>query len=263
MKLRILGCGTSTGVPVVACNCKVCSSSNPKNKRLRTSALIEAGPETRILIDAGPDFRQQALTAGIERLAAVLFTHAHADHVLGVDDLRALSFRYEVPISLFATTITFAAIKEVFRYIFEPNPNYEGGLITKATVHEIADYTPFTVAGVEILPFPLGHGSSTVTGFKIGDLVYATDCNSIPPRSREIMQGAPHLILDGLGLKQHATHYTVREAAEVAQKLGAQQTVLIHMTHSIDYAEVQALLPPNVELAYDGMEIEFQGAGNI
>ena len=259
MKLIILGCGTSTGVPVMACPCKVCNSSNPKNKRLRTSVLLEPAAGVHVLIDAGPDLRQQALRAGIKSLDGVLFTHAHADHVLGIDDLRAFSFGHKKPIPLFASAATLETLKDIFRYIFEPNPNYEGGLITQITVNTIAPFVPFKVAGMEVTPFPLGHGSGTVLGFKIGDLAYATDCNSIPPESRTLIRGTHHLILDGLGINKHATHYTIREAARVADELEAQDTILIHMTHNVDYEEVQSQLPPKIRLAYDGLELEFQG----
>lgn len=256
MRVTILGTGTSTGVPVPGCRCGVCSSSNPKNSRLRTSAYIECDSGLSLLIDAGPDLREQALRNEIGKVDGVLYTHAHADHILGTDDLRVFNFRRREPIPCFGSEETLEALRKTFHYIFEPNPEYQGGLIAKLTLNSITPGTPFDVEGETITPLKLYHGSSTVVGFRIGDFVYATDCNRIPDASLEIMESAEVLVLDALRYEPHRTHFTIPDAVKTAQSLGAKQTYLIHMTHDIDHDEVDSELPEGVSLAFDGLVFE-------
>jgi len=257
MRFTILGCGTSTGVPVPGCRCEVCRSTDPRNQRLRTSGIIQSEDGRGLLIDASADLRQQALRAGIERVDAVLFTHTHADHILGTDDLRCFNFTLKRRIPCYGTANTLAEIRRFFSYIFEPHPHYERGALAQLDLHEIEDTVPFEAAGFAVRPFPLKHGSSPVTGFRIGSLGYATDCNGVPEEAREILKGVRYLILDGLRYESHRTHFTIPEAIAVAQEIGAERTILVHMTHSIDYAAVSAKLPPGVELGYDGLSLEF------
>ncbi|MBX7139005.1 MAG: MBL fold metallo-hydrolase [Oligoflexia bacterium] len=255
MILKILGCGTSTGVPIPGCDCAVCSSPDPKNHRNRTSALIKLDSGDNILIDASTDLRQQALRWNVRRINAMLLTHAHADHILGMDDLRCFNFTLRAPIPCYGLADSLQDVRRVFSYVFDPDPNYEGGMLPQITLNPIEAYRPITILGTEILPFELRHGRMTVLGFRCGNIAYATDCKTIPERSITALKGVRFLVLDGLRYEQHRTHLTIDEAIEIAGKIGAEKTYLTHMTHSVDYSETMAKLPPHVELAYDGLEI--------
>lgn len=259
MKLTILGCGTSTGVPVPGCPCPVCTSGDPKNQRLRTSAMITTDAGRVILLDAGIDLRTQALSRGIRRVDAVLFTHSHSDHILGVDDLRCFNFIQQTKIDCYGADKTLNEIERIFQYLFNSS-DYEGGLLADLTMHRIDHFQPFTVQDIAITPFLLMHGKMPVTGFRVGDVVYATDCNYIPDESKEIMRGARYLFLDGLRYKKHRTHFTIDEAVAAAEELQAEQTYLIHMSHDIDYYEANKKLPSHIQIGYDGLEIEISSS---
>jgi phosphoribosyl 1,2-cyclic phosphate phosphodiesterase len=256
--LKVLGCGTSTGIPIPGCKCEVCLSDNPRNTRMKTSVCVEAPSGARVLIDASTDLRHQALKWGVERIDAVLFTHAHADHVLGIEDLRPFNFLSGKSIPCFGTDRTLADIRKIFSYIFEPDPDYLGGSLAKLTLHEFAELEPLTVADIPFTPLPLGHGPLPVTGFRVGNLGYATDCNVIPDESKEVLRGVKTLIIDGLRYEPHKTHFTIPDAIAAAQELGVEKTYLIHMTHSVEYEAVSAELPEGVELSYDGLTIPFE-----
>lgn len=258
MILKILGCGTSTGVPLPGCRCAVCTSNDPRNQRLRSSALIKVKAGCNILIDATTDLRQQALKWDIRRINAIIFTHSHADHILGIDDLRSFNFIQKGPIPCYATQETFEDIKRVFSYIFSPDPAYQGGAVTKLSIHKINLLKPFTISGLRIVPFPLLHGRKEVTGYRLGELAYATDCKGIPAESRDVLRAVKILVLDGLRYKPHQTHFTIPEAVALAKELGVKRTYLTHMTHTVDYSKVNSKLPPGIQLAYDGLEIEFE-----
>ena len=260
MQVQLLGCGTSTGVPLVGCRCPVCTSSNPKNKRSRTSALLRLGSGRNVLIDASTDLRSQCLTHDVRAVDAVIFTHAHADHILGIEDLRAFNFLYHKPIPCYGTAFTLGEIKRFYGYIFTPDPTYEGGALVQLTLHEIQQYSEFEVCGTAIKSFLLPHGKMDVTGFRIGKFGYATDCNGIPEESLNILRGVDILILDALREEPHRTHFTIAQALEAAARIGAKKTYLTHMTHSVDYDAVMAKLPPSVELAYDGLTFEVDEA---
>jgi len=260
--LQILGSGTSTGIPVPGCQCKVCTSNNPKNKRLRTSAVIttnpnDSGERNYIVIDTTPDFRYQMLRAKIPYVSAILYTHYHADHTLGLEDLRGFNFVKGGPIPCYATAETFSELSRLFSYIFNPDPHYEGGQVTSVTPHCIKSLDLFTVGKIPVQPFPLFHGKLPVTGFRLGDLAYATDCSIVPEESKFLLRGVRTLVLDGLRYNSHPNHFTIPEAIKVAQSMGVERTILIHMTHSVDHDEVTASLPLGVELAFDGLEIPF------
>ena len=255
--ILILGCGTSTGVPIPGCRCEVCLSKDPRNKRLRTSALIKTADQRNILIDAGPDLRTQALKYDIRRLDAVFFSHSHADHILGIDDLRAFNFVQHEKINCYGTNETLEHIKQCFPYIFNPNPNYKGGMLAQLELNEIDGTSPLTLEGLTIQPFPVIHGGLTVTAFRCGELGYVTDCKIIPDNSFEKLTGVKTLVLDGLRYEEHATHLTIPEAIEIAKQVKAEKTYLTHMTHSVDYKDVMNKLPDGIELAYDGLEIDF------
>lgn len=257
MHLRILGSGTSTGVPIPGCECAVCLSPEPKNKRTRTSAAICLDDGSAILIDASPDLRQQCISHQIKRVSAVLFTHAHADHILGIDDLRAFNFIQRTIIPCYGNAATLAEISRFFSYIFNPDPLYEGGALARLKLHEIAPFGEVNL-GTKIQSFELMHGRTNVTGFRIGSVAYATDCNCIPERTNELLRGVDTLVIDGLRYEPHRTHFTIPEAIDAAAKIGVRRTILIHLTHSIDHEAVQATLPVGVELAYDGMRIDIE-----
>lgn len=259
LKMTILGCGTSTGVPVPGCPCPVCRSGTPGNQRFRPSGLIHGAPQGNILIDATTDLRSQALRFGVERVDAVLYTHAHADHILGTDDLRVFNFVSKSSIPCFGDGNTLQALRSTFKYIFEPDPDYLGGMLAQLTLHEVAPLQPFTAAGVEIIPLPLRHGRMPVLGYRVGNLAYATDCNFVPEETKNALRGVEVLILDALRFKPHRTHFTIPESIALAAELGIKRTIFTHMTHDVDFYQVSATLPPNVQLAQDGLEIVFQG----
>jgi phosphoribosyl 1,2-cyclic phosphate phosphodiesterase len=257
MKFTLLGCGTSTGVPLPGCSCKVCASGNPKNHRDRTSGCITLDDGRVILIDAGPDLRYQALKHKVERVDSVLFTHAHADHILGTDDLRSFNFVSRRRISCYGTQETLDPITSAFSYIFQPRAGYEGGMVAQLDPHVIDNDATGEIEGNTFSFFPLQHGGMTVTGFRLGDLGYATDFNKISDRAMEILAGVKYLFIDGLRYEPHNTHITIPQAVEIAQKLRAEQTYIIHTTHTIDYDETNAKLPKGIELGYDGLTVNF------
>jgi len=225
--------------------------------RNRTSALISTDTGESILIDTTPDLRHQALQFQISRVDAVLFTHSHADHIFGLDDIRGFNFSSGKCIPCYGTHQTLEEIRLRFGYIFEKGGSYEGGALPKVELKQIEEGSFFHAAGVEILPFSVLHGQMKVTGFKIGGLAYATDCNNIPLESKGYLRNIEVLIIDGLRYTPHFTHFTVPEAITIAREMSAKKTFLTHMCHSIDYNVVSAKLPEGVYLAYDGLEVEF------
>ncbi len=255
MKLLILGCGTSTGVPVPGCDCQVCNSPNPRNKRCRTSALLKLDDGRNILIDASTDLRHQALAHGVKRVDAVLYTHAHADHILGTDDLRCFNFVLKKAMPCYGTVQTLEGVKRCFPYIFDPDPDYQGGELAKLDLNVITHLKPFQACDLNVMPFELAHGRMSVTGFRFGEIGYATDFHFMPEESRAALKGVKYLVLDGLRYESHRTHITIPQAIDLAKEIGAQQTYLVHMTHTVEYDEVSAKLPAGVALAYDGLEI--------
>lgn len=253
MIVTFLGTGTSTGVPVVGCRCRICTSDDPKNKRLRQSVKIEAAGK-HFLIDTTPDLRLQLLRAPIPRLDFLLFTHSHSDHLMGLDDIRPFNFRQRQPIHAFANAQTAKAIRRAFSYIW--SDSQAGGGKPQLELHEVDG--PFSHEGVDIVPVPVDHGDWTIFGFRIGPFAYITDTNGIPESSMKLLEGIDTLALDGLRPSPpHPTHYTIGEAVEVAKKIGARVTYLIHLTHEVDHATYEAELPDGIHLAYDGLELEF------
>ncbi|MHB8122391.1 MAG: GPMC system MBL fold metallohydrolase [Desulfuromonadaceae bacterium] len=250
MKITILGCGTSTGVPMVGCNCRVCASADPRDKRTRASALIRYN-DRNVLIDTSTDLRQQALRQHIRRIDAVLFTHAHADHVNGIDDLRGFHFIHKEIIPCFTSRATLDTLQGGFSYIF--NEHQHSGYTPLLSANEVSG--PFTLFDQLITPIPLLHGKTTSFGYRIGNFAYLTDCNAIPEQSRELLQGVELLVIDGLRWTEHPFHFNIPGAIAAARQLDAPRTILTHLTHEISYAEGDRL-PPGVELAYDGMEFD-------
>lgn len=253
MRVTFLGTGTSTGVPVVGCRCGICTSSEPKNKRLRQSVAIEANGKY-FLIDTTPDLRLQLLTHPIPRLDFVLFTHSHSDHLMGLDDIRPFNFRQRETIHAYANAMTAKAIRRAFSYIWDPYSQIGGGK-PQLELHEVEE--PFEHDGVEITPIPVLHGNWTILGFRIGRFAYITDTNGIPAESMALLKGVDVLALDGLRPSPpHPTHFTIDQAIAVAQEIAPRETYLIHLTHDIDHDAFDATLPAGVKLAYDGLVLE-------
>ncbi len=252
MKVTFLGTGTSQGVPVIGCNCKVCTSSDTRDKRLRTSILIETRG-IHIVIDTGPDFRAQMLRYKVQKLDAVLFTHSHKDHVAGLDDVRAYNYFQQKPMPVFATTETQEALKREFSYIFE-NADYPG--VPKIDLHTINAKDSFKVHGIEITPIRVLHYQMEVLGFRVGDFTYITDANYIAETELNKVYGSKALVLNALRHQQHVSHYTLSEAIEVGQKVGAESTFFTHISHQLGlHQEVEAMLPKGIKLAYDGLTL--------
>jgi phosphoribosyl 1,2-cyclic phosphate phosphodiesterase len=252
MKITILGCGTSTGVPMVGCDCPVCSSDDPRDKRSRASLLICYNGRT-VLIDTSTDLRKQALRHHIRRIDAVLFSHSHADHVNGIDDLRGFHFIHREIIPCFASRETLATLQNNFSYIF--NEHDSSGYTPLLAAHEIS--SPFELFGQTVIPIPLLHGNALSLGYRIGNFAYLTDCSAIPESSQELLKGVDLLVIDGLRWTEHPYHFNITGAIAAARQIKAVRTILTHLTHQIAYSE-GAGLPPGVELAYDGMEFDLQ-----
>lgn len=254
MRVTLLGTGTSTGIPMIGCSCRTCTSTDPRDKRLRVSALIET-ESTTILIDTSSDFRQQMLTAKVKKLDAILFTHHHTDHISGFDDLRAFHFlRIPVPMC-YASEETYKAIQGMFPYAFGLVPN-TGGALATTVPFTVIDSAPFTIGDVLIEPILLDHGLLDVFGFRIGKFAYLTDCKRIPVASREKLKCIEVLVIDGLRYSPHPTHMTIEEAVSASKELGAKTTYLTHMNHDILHEEAEQKLPSSVRLAYDGLELQ-------
>jgi phosphoribosyl 1,2-cyclic phosphate phosphodiesterase len=247
LKLTILGSGTSTGVPVLGCHCAVCASSASRNKRTRCSALLEWSGR-KVLIDTATDFRQQALREGIDQIDSVFFTHAHADHVHGIDDLRTFTLRSGQAIPVYATRSVITRIEGLFSYIFSDAaaPGYRPRL----EINEVNG--PFELYGQSVKPIPLVHGPGESLGYRIGNLAYVVDCSAIPESSWDLLAGVEVMVIDALRFREHESHLNISQAIEVGRKLQVKKTVLTHLTHDVDYARHSSGLPEGVEFAYDG-----------
>ncbi|MBI5286058.1 MAG: MBL fold metallo-hydrolase [Deltaproteobacteria bacterium] len=250
MKVVILGCGTSTGVPVIGCKCGVRTSENPKNKRTRASVLI-ATNERNILMDASTDIRLQALTYQLNRIDAVLFTHAYADHILGIDELRSFNLLQKGPIPCYGDDLTIQRLKKMFDYIFTSDINNSW----RPDIETFTISAPFELFGVTIEPVEVYHGKLKILGYRLGGLAYVTDCSFIPEESSNGLLGLDVLILGALRHKPHPTHYNIQEALKVVERLKPKRAIFTHLGHNLDYNETNNTLPDGVELAYDGMEV--------
>jgi phosphoribosyl 1,2-cyclic phosphate phosphodiesterase len=238
---------------MIGCTCEVCRSTDPRDRRLRPSIFLDVPGRAGILVDTTPDLRQQALTHGLTRLDAVLFTHSHADHVLGLDEIRRFNVMQGAPIPCYATPDVWQSIRRTFYYVFDGIPR-EGGGIPKIDAYEIAG--PFAAAGVKVVPVPLLHGRLPILGFRFGDFAYLTDCSAIPEGSWALVAGVKTLIIDALRDKKHATHFSVAEALEAIARIAPARAYLTHMSHDLGHAATNARLPAGVELAYDGLSLD-------
>lgn len=256
MKLRFLGTGTSFGVPVIGCDCAACTSSDPRDRRSRHGALLYLDGGANLLIDTPPDLRSQLLAAQVRRIDAVWFTHGHADHTHGIDDLRVFS-KTERSIPVFADAECAQYLRSKFDYIFDATYIPEGGPKVNLDLREFAPWEQVTVLDQQLTALPLPHGDTVVHGFRLGPLGYVTDAKELTPRVRDQLNGVAVLVLNALWFgRSHPTHFTIEEAVAVAAEVGAQQTFLTHLTHRVTHAELLEKLPPNVRPAYDGLELE-------
>ncbi|MFN7875072.1 MAG: MBL fold metallo-hydrolase [Pirellula sp.] len=250
----LLGTGTSVGVPVIGCGCPVCRSPDPRNNRTRCSVAVGL-PGGNLLIDTPPDLRNQLLREHIGVIHSVLFTHEHADHLHGMDDLRLFPFILGGAVPVHATLKVQQRIKRVFDYAFEDREPTHAGAAPKFDLRTIDD-SPFETLGVTITPIPMSHGPyCDVLGFRIGNVAYCTDTNNIPDTSLDLLRDLDCLVLDALRFTPHPTHFNVDQAVEVIRELKPRRAYLTHLSHDLDYAEVNATLPDNIELGYDGLRI--------
>ncbi len=258
MKLTFLGTGTSHGLPYVGCECAVCTSHDPLNKRLRCSIIVEddAG-ETRILVDTSPDLRQQFLRENLSQISAVMWTHTHNDHMIGLDDLRPVTdICGYVP--AYASAPTMAHLQNIFGYAFVQDREHAG--YPRLSPNLIQNGVPFEIGDFSITPIPILHGKNEILAYRFEQaakvLIYATDCSSVPDASWELMKNPDVFIVDALRWREHPTHFTIGQALEAAAKIGAKQTFFTHAAHDLDHHATNSQLPPNVEMAYDGLRIE-------
>ena len=251
----LLGTGTSVGVPAIGCGCDVCQSSNPKNRRTRSSAIVGL-PEGNLLIDTSPDLRTQLLREGIGIVHSVLFTHEHADHIFGLDDLRLVPFRLNGPVPLYCEENVEDRLRKSFDYAFSNKPQTHAGAIPLLEFRRIG-LDPFEALGATITPLRLLHGPNyQVLGFRFGNIAYCTDTNGVPEASFDILNGVEILIIDGLRYTPHATHFHVEAALQVIERVGPRRAFLTHICHDLEHETVCRELPEGVELAYDGMRLD-------
>lgn len=253
MKFTFVGTGTSQGIPVVGCGCQVCTSGDSKDKRLRSSLLVQSD-KTTLNIDIGPDFRYQMLRAKVTDMDAILFTHEHQDHTAGLDDVRAFNFINQKTIDVYATQRVQRRLREQFSYIFN-NPDYPG--IPQIKMHDVEAGKAFKVGDIEVLPIQVMHGQMPVLGFRIADFTYITDANYIGETEKNLIRGSQHLVLNALRQKTHHSHFTLDEAVQLSQELGTPHAYLTHISHQLGrHKDVNKTLPKGVELAWDGLEIK-------
>lgn len=253
----LLGTGTSVGVPAIGCGCPVCRSQNPKNKRTRSSAIVGL-PDGNLLVDTSPDLRTQLLREGIGICHAVIFTHEHADHIFGLDDLRLFPFRLHGPVPLYCEPLVEERIRHSFDYAFSTAPQTHPGAIPALETRSIG-LEPLEVLGATVRPLRLMHGPKyQVLGFRFGNVAYCTDTNSIPEESFDVLRGCEYLVLDALRHEPHATHFHVQAALDAIERIAPRKAYLTHVCHDLDYEPTNRMLPSGVELAYDGLSLPLE-----
>lgn len=263
-EVTFLGTGTSVGVPALGCDCEVCQSDNPRNNRTRCAITIDLPRDDgdsvrRILIDTPPDLRMQLLREKVPLIHAVVFTHEHADHIFGLDDLRLFPFRLGAPVPLYCEPKVESRIRQSYDYAFDDRPTTHPGARPQLEIRSIDPDQSFRVLDVDVMPIPLKHGPNfDVLGFRIGDFAYCTDTNEIPSDSIERLKGIRTFVVGALRFKPHPTHFNLDEAVEVAGQIGAERTLLTHIGHDLDHDVVTQALPEGIDLAYDGLKIKIE-----
>jgi phosphoribosyl 1,2-cyclic phosphate phosphodiesterase len=252
LQITFLGTGTSHGVPMIGCECATCRSDDPRDRRLRPSLLIRAADDTTLLVDAGPDLRAQALTHRINRVDAIIFTHGHADHILGLDDVRRYNSLMKRPMRLYGDRLTLDEITRMFGYAFDPLTPKGGGI---PQLEPVEVQGPFAVGPLLVVPVPIWHGKRLILGLRLGRFAYLTDCNAIPDESWGLLEGVEVVVLDALRHRPHSTHFSLDQAVAASRRIGARQTYFTHMCHDLPHAATNAELPADMALAYDGLQL--------
>ena len=255
MKVTILGCGASGGVPLIGCGCNVCISKNQYNKRLRSSIIVEI-KKTKLLIDSSPDLRQQMMNSGYDYADAVLYTHGHADHTHGIDDLRAFNYHRNAPLPIYGTAEFMEEFQIRFPYAFGTKPVWAGWTRPNLVPHMIDEYGEFMFNGIAIQHFLQYHGKGKTIGYRIGNFAYSTDVNNLPDKSLQLLESLDVWVVDCLRREPAPTHAHLDMTLEWIERLKPKRAILTHMSHDLDYEWLSSILPPNVEAAYDGMTIE-------
>jgi phosphoribosyl 1,2-cyclic phosphate phosphodiesterase len=256
MRLTFLGTGTSFGVPQIGCRCSVCHSPDPRDKRTRSGAILETDGST-ILIDTPPELRLQLLAGGFSQIDAVVYTHEHADHINGIDDLRIFSVRRPIPLPIYGPAETLEQVRASFNYIFDDAVRpYEGTSKPRLSLNPVEPNCPVSIAGVKVLPLAFDHGHLRVFGYRFGSLAYITDVKQIPSAAHEHLQGLDVLVLNALWWRPHPTHLSISEAVDTARSLAARRTYLTHLTHETGHTELEQKLPAGIFPAYDGLAVE-------
>lgn len=254
MKITFLGTGTSQGVPLIGCTCNVCTSTDNRDNRLRSSIWIQTN-EASVVIDSGPDFRYQMLRAGVNKLNGIVYTHGHKDHVAGMDDVRAYNFFSKEPVDIYATEVTQETLKKEFSYVFS-DITYPG--IPRIDLNTINHTDSFEINGLIFTPILVKHMYMDVLGFRIGDFTYITDANYIAPEEMDKITGSKALVLNALRKEKHPSHFTLNEAIEVAKSTGVPDTYFTHISHQLGkHTDVENQLPQGCHLSYDGLTLEF------
>jgi len=255
LRIQILGSGTSAGVPMIGCHCAVCESTDPRDKRSRCSIAVHYD-NTSILVDTTPELRLQACAARLDRIDAVVFTHAHADHIFGLDDVRRYNTIMNAPLPIYATAETLMVLQTAYSYAFTPAEKVPGALYRPELVPTIIGDEPFTIGSRKWQPVPLIHGRAKVLGFRIGDFAYCTDCSAIVPSSLALLQNLDVLIIDALRPRPHPTHLSFDQALQMIETLQPRRAFFTHLSHDLKHADIEATLPPHIRVLYDGLVIE-------